>query len=79
MDLTSANWGFKNSEEQTIQPPESNPIKLTPDYNETFIPDKEIYLTLTLEILYEQDFVEYLINNQIQTFTFDIIIQPSQV
>jgi hypothetical protein len=48
--------------------------------NDTRIaPNQKINVTLTLTIEYDPTLVDYLINNTITTFSFDIIIHPSQV
>jgi hypothetical protein len=48
--------------------------------NDTRIaPNQKINVTLTLTIEYDPTLVEYLINNAIRTFTFNITIHPSQV
>jgi hypothetical protein len=46
--------------------------------NDTRIaPNQKINVTLTLTIEYDQTLVDYLINNMITTFSFEITIQPS--
>jgi hypothetical protein len=48
--------------------------------NDTRIaPNEKIIVTFTLTIEYDPSLVDYLINNTITTFSFDIIIHPSQV
>ncbi len=48
--------------------------------NDTQIePNQKINVTLTLTVQHDPTFVNYLINNTIATFSFDIIIHPSQV
>ena len=42
-------------------------------------PNQKINVTITLTAEYDQTFVDYLINNSVVTFIFDIIIYPSQV
>lgn len=48
--------------------------------NDTRIaPNQKINVTFTLTIEYDPTLVDYLINNTIRTFTFNITIHPSQV
>ena len=78
--LSTIDWAFKNAQNQSAPPPTVNDITLTWTINNTSLaPNQEINVTLTLAVKYDQTFVDYLINNNITTFSFDIIIQPSQV
>lgn len=80
MNLTTANWVFNNSNDQTIDPYAYRvPITVTPNYNGTYEPNQEIFVTLELKIPYDPDFIDYLVANQVRTFSFDITIRPSQV
>lgn len=78
--LATADWTFKNAQNQSTPPPTVNDITLSWTIsNMSLAPNQEINVTLTLTVKYDQTFVDYLINNDITTFSFDIIIQPSQV
>ncbi len=78
--LNTTDWTFKNAQNQSAPPPTVNDITLAWTINNTSLaPNQEINVTLTLTVKYDQTFVDYLINNNITTFSFDIIIQPSQV
>jgi hypothetical protein len=78
--LATADWAFKNTQNQSAPPPTMNDITLSWTIgNMSLAPNQEINVTLTLTVKYDQTFVDYLINNDITTFSFDIIIQPSQV
>jgi hypothetical protein len=77
--LNTTAWTFKNAQNQTAPPPTVNDITLSWTINNTpLTPNQEINVTLTLTVKYDQTFVDYLVNNNIRTFSFDIIIQPSQ-
>jgi hypothetical protein len=76
--LNYGNWKFNN-----ISVPTSlvNNMQLNWSLNnDTQIePNQKINVTLTLTVEYNPTFLNYLINNTITTFSFDIIIHPSQV
>jgi len=80
-ELSYGNWIFKNAENQPAPPPSVNNMTLSWSLNnDTQIePNQKINVTLTLAVEYDPTFVDYLINNTIATFSFDIIIHPSQV
>jgi hypothetical protein len=80
-ELSYGNWTFKNAENQPAPPPSVNNMTLSWSLNnDTQIePNQKINVTLTLTAEYDPTFVNYLINNTITTFSFDIIIHPSQV
>jgi hypothetical protein len=80
-ELSYGNWTFKTAENQAAPPPSVNNMTLSWSLNnDTQIePNQKINVTLTLTIDYDPTFVDYLINNTIATFSFDIIIHPSQV
>jgi predicted membrane metal-binding protein len=80
-ELSYGNWTFQNAENQPAPPPSVNNMTLSWSLNnDTQIePNQKINVTLTLTAEYDSTFVDYLINNTIATFSFDIIIHPSQV
>ena len=78
--LSTTDWAFKNAQNQTAPQPTVNDITVTWTINNTSLaPNQEINVTLTLTVKYDQTFVDYLINNNVTRFSFDIMIQPSQV
>jgi hypothetical protein len=78
--LDASNWKFKNEQNQSVPSPTVNGITLSWTIsNNSIAPNQEINVTLTLAVKYEQTFVDYLINNNITSFSFDIIIQPSEI
>ena len=80
MNLTTANWTYLNTQGQNARSPTTSYINLTCDYdNNTIKPNQEIYVTLTLSVPYDTDFVEYLITNKVTRFSFDIHIYPSKL
>jgi len=80
-ELSYGNWIFKNAENQPAPPPSVNNMTLSWSLNnDTQIePNQKINVTFTLTVEYDPAFVDYLINNMITTFSFDITIHPSQV
>ena len=80
-ELSYGNWIFKNAENRPVPPPSVNNMILSWSLNnDTQIePNQKINVTLTLTVEYDPTFMGYLINNTITTFSFDIIIHPSQV
>ena len=78
LNLTISNIVFQNSTVQNIveNPPIENPLNLTWDYNNALLyPNDEIYVTLTLKVSSDYSFVNYLINNNVEKFGFDITIR----
>lgn len=80
-ELSYGNWIFKNAENQPAPPPSVNTMTLSWSLNNDtqMEPNQKINVTLTLTVEYDPTFVDYLINNAIRTFTFNITIHPSQV
>ena len=80
-ELSYGNWVFKNAENQPAPPPSVNNMTLSWSLSDDtqIAPNQKINVTLTLTVEYDSTFVDYLINNTIATFSFDIIIHPSQV
>lgn len=77
LELSSGNWVFLNSSDMIVYGPNNdNPyINLTCDYNNTVLNIGEsIPIKLTLTIAESPTFVEFLINNDIKKFTFEINI-----
>jgi hypothetical protein len=79
-NLTTANWTYTNTQGQDVASPTTSYLNLTWDYDDSTVkPNQEIYVTLTLSVPYDADFVEYLITNKVTRFSFDIHIYPSKL
>ena len=75
--LNSTDWTFNDT---AVPLQFLNDIELNWTLNHTpFNPGEERNVTLTLTVKYEQTLVDYLINNNIRTFNYVIIIEPSEV
>ncbi len=76
--LNATDWMFKDQQGQQVDPPTVNNISVNWTLNNTPLnPDQEVNVTITLTIRFDQTFVDYIINNNVTTFGFDMIIQPS--
>jgi hypothetical protein len=81
LDVTSMNITFQNSKGENITeiPPIEKPMSLTCNFNNTILePNEEIYVTLTLTPSSDPDFVRFLVEKDVQKFSFDIIIIASE-
>ncbi|MGB9854569.1 MAG: hypothetical protein ACPLRY_07185 [Candidatus Bathyarchaeales archaeon] len=77
LNLSISNINFKNSKGENITqaPPINEPLSLKWNYTDTVLNPKDaIYVTLTLKASSDNLFVEYLIDNAVKEFSFDIII-----
>lgn len=75
LNLTTANWTFYDSENKIVTGFNASYLNLGWDYNNTLIsPFEEIYVTLTLKASVESSFINALIINKVEKFSFDIII-----
>lgn len=77
LNLSISGLTFKNSrgENLTEALPINKPLNLTWNYNDTLLnPNEEIYVTLVLEASSEDIFLEYLVDNEVKEFSFDIVI-----
>lgn len=79
--LNTTDWIFRNADNQPVTPPSVNGIELNWTLNNgtQLAQRQEVYVTLTLTINSDDAFVNYVLDNNVKTFSFDIIIQPSQV
>lgn len=76
--LNATNWVFKNQQGQQVDPPGVNNISVNWTLNNTPLnPNEEVNVTMTLTISFDPTFIDYIVNNNVTTFSFDIIIQPS--
>ena len=67
LQINATNWNPTNI---------SNNMDLSWNYDETPInPGEVIQVTITLSTTYSKPFVEYLMSNNVEEFSFDIIIQ----
>lgn len=79
LELKTANWTFLDSTNKIVYGPSntSQYMNLTWNYdNTTLNPNETIQVTLTLHADNSQSFIQYLINNNVNLFSFDIIIRP---
>lgn len=80
-ELSYGNWTFRNAQNQPAPSPPADNIKINWNLNNDtrLDPNQKIDVTLTLTVEFNQTFVDYLISNNIKTFSFDIVIHPSQI
>ena len=75
--IRAINWIFNNSQGEIVKGPtnETNYIALTASLNETLITSNQsLEVTLTLVVPNSSDFIDFLIENDITTFSFDIYV-----
>jgi len=80
LNLKIANFTFQNSKGENISASllAKNPLEITWNYNNQILaPNEEIYVTLTLKAPSNIGFLEFLINSQVQNFSFEITITAS--
>jgi hypothetical protein len=81
LTLKTENWTYINSAGTSITEPPNrqNYMDLTWNYsNQTLNPDETIQITLTLTVTDDPTFIEYLIQNNITTYNFDIRISTTE-
>jgi len=79
--LKTENWTYTNLAGTNITEPPNrqNYMNLTWNYNnQTLNPDETIETTLTVTVTDNPTFLEYIIQNNITTFKFDITIRPEE-
>ncbi len=75
LTITDVNWAFNNSEDEILIGFNASYMIFNCDKNGTLIsPNEEIYVTLTLKASTESSFINALIINKVEKFSFDIII-----
>jgi hypothetical protein len=82
LNFTFTSITFRNSKNQTVAAPslDGPPLYIDPDYADVPLkPGEVIYVTLTLHVSSKPSFIDYLINNDVQTFSVDIFISPKNV
>lgn len=81
LNLTQANLTFYDTDEVTIQPAAniSDYMNLSWNYNGSIVnPGDVIQVTLALSASYSRDFVIYLIENDVRSFSLDIHIYTTE-
>ena len=74
LTIKTGNWTFKNTKTYTYNKTEWMNI-IEPSWNETKLqPKQEIFATITLNVTNSQEFIDWLIENEIKSFSFDITI-----
>jgi hypothetical protein len=77
--LEAANWTCRDSNDNIVTDPINNYMNLTWDYTATQIsPGEAIYVTLTLQASPDESFINYLITNNVTSFSFEIVIYASE-
>lgn len=77
---TETDWTFYNSSNKAVLGPSDNTqfMWMTWDYdNATIHPNQVIEVTMALHTDTSSQFIEFLVTNQVQTFSFDIQISTS--
>jgi len=76
LQLDATNWMFKDSNGKAVDGPDSKFMNLSWNYNGTALDLNEtIEVTLSLSISHSPYFRNYLIINDVKTFSFTIVIQ----
>ncbi len=81
LELHTANWIFRNSSNIIVLGPvnSTNYINLTWNYDESTInPGQTVQVTLTLSTDKSDDFIWFLVNNNVKEFSFDIYIRTTE-
>jgi hypothetical protein len=79
LQLTVSNITFQNSEGNNVIEalPVENPLRLTWNYTGLPLnPKEQIFVVLTLEISPDLRFIDFIIDNDVKQFYFDITIKP---
>lgn len=77
----TANWTFKDSNNTIVSGPSNSTtyMHLDWDYNNATVnPSETVQVTLTLFVDNSPSFIDFLINNNVDSFSFDIIITASE-
>lgn len=81
LDLASENWTFwKSNNGMVAEPTQMMPyMNLTWNYNNTIVqPGEVLQVTLTLSVDRNSDFIDFLIMNDVRSFSVDIMISTSE-
>jgi hypothetical protein len=79
LQLIISSLTFQNSEGYNVTEALSveNPLRLTWNYSDlTLNPKEQIFVVLTLEISSDPEFIDFIIDNDVKQFYFDINIKP---
>ena len=79
LQLIISNLTFQNSEGNNVMEPlpVENPLILTWNYSGAPLnPKEQIFVVLTLEISSDRRFIDFIIDNDVKRFYFDISIKP---
>jgi hypothetical protein len=82
LTIETANWTFYNSQNQTVKGStnQTNYMNLNSNYNNTLInPNQTLKLTLTLNVTSSIDFINFLIESDVKSFSFDIHIYIKEI
>ena len=78
LEIEATNWTFRSSDNSIVQGPSevSLYLTLTWDYNNVEVaPSEAIYVTLTLSADGSSTFIQFLADNKVDQFSFDITIR----
>jgi hypothetical protein len=80
-ELDTTNWTFNDTQgnQVDVQYAGNIIVNLTLNPPAPLNPNEETNATITLTVKFDTTFVNDLVNKHVATFSFDIIIQPSQV
>jgi hypothetical protein len=79
LQLMVSNLTFQNSEGTNVMEPlpVENPLSLTWNYSGLPLnPKEQIFVVLTLKIPSDSAFIDFIIDNNVKKFYFDITIKP---
>ena len=81
LHLQTGNWTFLNSTSAIVSGPDNTTpyLNLTWNYNGTTIsPSQAIPVTFTLSVTESQTFMQFLVDNNVTSFSFDITISATE-
>jgi len=79
LKLEMASLTFLDSDGNNVTGANNNYLNLTWDYNNTPLSQyDEVYVTLTLSVSSDIDFIDFLVTNGVTGFSFDLHIYPSR-
>ena len=79
--IKAMNWVFNNSRGEIVKGPtnETDYMTLIASLNETLMnPNQSLEVTLTLMVSNSSDFINFIIENEVTSFSFDIYIYMSK-
>jgi hypothetical protein len=82
LELQTGNWTFQSSNGTIVSGPanSTNYMNLTWNYKNTTVdPGQTVQVTLTLSIDNSPNFIRFLVDNNVEQFSFDIIISTSEI